>query len=274
LIWGIWPALSKFGIQQTLNTYDIAALRYLVAGIILAPLVWRKGLAGIGWPGAFWITLGAGFPYALASTGGLNFAPAGHFGVIAPSCMLITSTIGSHLFLSDRITVKRIIGLTGILAGVVLIGWQGLSGAEEGQWIGHIMFASAGFMWAIYTIKSRILLVDAVHATGLVSVLSLILYLPFYLAFGDPQIFNAPASEIVTQAIFQGFLSGFLALILYTRTVAILGAARGALFAALVPGIAVLLAIPVLREIPTMLEILGVLAVTAGMVYSLSLGRK
>ena len=59
--------------------------------MILAPLVWRKGLAGIGWRGAFWLTLGAGFPYAIASTAGLKFAPAGHFGVIAPSCMLIAS---------------------------------------------------------------------------------------------------------------------------------------------------------------------------------------
>ena len=84
----------------------------------------------------------------------------------------------------------------------------------------------------------------------------------------------APMQEIIIQATFQGFLSGFLALILYTRAVAILGAARGAVFATLVPGVAILLAIPVLDEMPNLLEISGVLAVTAGMVYSLSLGKK
>ena len=50
------------------------------------------------------------------------------------------------------------------------------------------------------------------------------------------------------QAVFQGVLSAIVALLFYTRAVAILGAARGAVFAALVPTFSLLLAIPLLAR--------------------------
>ena len=58
---------------------------------------------------------------------------------------------------------------------------------------------------------------------------------------------------------------------MYTRAVAILGAARGAVFAALVPSFSLLIAIPILHELPTQLQTIGVVLVTAGMVLALGL---
>ncbi len=71
--------------------------------------------------------------------------------------------------------------------------------------------------------------------------------------------------------MFQGVLSAIVALLLYTRAVAILGAARGAVFAALVPTFSLLIAIPLLHETPTELQLVGVTFVTAGMVFALGL---
>ena len=99
----------------------------------------------------------------------------------------------------------------------------------------------------------------------------MVLYLPLYFLFGDPQVFTAPLEEILFQGIFQGFGSAILALLFYTKAVALLGASRGAVFAALVPGIAVILALPVLGEVPTIVEIVGVCVVTVGMVAALGL---
>jgi drug/metabolite transporter (DMT)-like permease len=65
--------------------------------------------------------------------------------------------------------------------------------------------------------------------------------------------------------------TGLRALLLYTRAVALLGAARGAVFAALVPSFSLLLAIPLLQEIPTRLQLAGVVLVTVGMVFALGL---
>ena len=52
---------------------------------------------------------------------------------------------------------------------------------------------------------------------------------------------------------------------------AILGAARGAIFAALVPAVALLLAYPVLGEVPGVLELFGVTLVVLGMLQALGL---
>jgi len=273
LIWGGWPVVSRLGVQQTLAFTDITALRFAVAGLLLLPLVWRGGVGAVGWPRALLLAAGAGAPYVLCAVGGLTFAPAGHAGVIIPSCMLAFSTLGSWLFLGDRPGRDRLAGLGLIMAGVLLIGWQGLAQGAAGAWIGDLLFVAAGFLWASYTVASRAWSVDPLHGTALVSVLSFLLYLPTYLALGEPRLFVAPLSEVAFQAAFQGLFAAILALLFYSRSVALLGAARGAVFAALVPGVAIVLAYPVLGERPTWLELSGLAIVSLGMVYALGLRR-
>jgi drug/metabolite transporter (DMT)-like permease len=99
----------------------------------------------------------------------------------------------------------------------------------------------------------------------------MVLYMPGYVLLAGAQLAAAPWREIVIQGVFQGVLSAVVALLLYTRAVAILGAARGAVFAALVPTFSLLLAIPLLHELPTQLQLTGVVLVTAGMVFALGL---
>lgn len=273
LIWGAWPVVSRFGVQQSLTPYDITALRFGVAGLLLLPLVWRRGLGGVGWTGALVLAAGAGVPYVLVTVGGLALAPAGHAGVIVPSCMLTFSALGSWLFLGDRPGRTRLTGLAVIIAGVLLIGWEGLAGSGAAVWAGDLMFVAGGLFWAIYTVGSRYWSVEPLQATALVSVLSMVLYLPVYIAFSEPQIFIAPLSETLFQGLFQGLFAAVLALLLYTRAVALLGAGRGAVFAALVPGFAVLMAYPALGEVPSWRELLGVAVVSAGMIAALGLHR-
>ncbi|MFD2205287.1 DMT family transporter [Kiloniella antarctica] len=272
LLWGAWPVVSSLGLKgNTLTPYDITALRFAVSGIVLLPLILRKGVKGIGWPGALLFAFGAGAPYMLLTVTGLNFAPASHMGIVAPSCMMTISTIGSWFILGDRPSKNRLFGLGIVILGVAILGWKGLSSSGENQWMGHLLFVAGGGCWACYTVGTKYFKADPLHATALVAVLSMVLYLPLYFLFGDPQVFTAPLEEILFQGIFQGFGSAILALLFYTKAVALLGASRGAVFAALVPGIAVILALPVLGEVPTIAEIIGVCVVTLGMVAALGL---
>ena len=274
LIWGAWPVISRLGVQQTLTAYDITALRFGVAGVILLPIVWRKGAAGLGWGRACVLACGAGVPYALTMVVGLSFAPAAHAGVIGPSSMLVFSTLGAWLALGDRPTAARLTGLAVVLCGVALIGQGSSEGGNGDEWIGHGLFVAGGLCWATYTVASRAWSVDPFHATALVAVLSMAAYLPAYLALGGASLLAAPVAEIALQAVVQGVLAAVLALVFYTRAVAILGAGRGAVFSALVPPIAVLLAAPVLGETPGWPELLGAAAVTAGMIRVLSARRR
>ncbi len=102
----------------------------------------------------------------------------------------------------------------------------------------------------------------------------MILFLPLYAIFVGPAVFAAPVSELLFQGVYQGIFVSILALTFYTRAVMILGAGRGAIFTALIPGLTVILALPLLGEIPTGLEIAGVIAVSLGMILALGLIRR
>ena len=71
--------------------------------------------------------------------------------------------------------------------------------------------------------------------------------------------------------IVQGLLTAIVALLLYGRMVAILGASRGAAFVALTPAMTALMAIPVLGEWPSTLDGMAIALSSAG-VYVVSGG--
>jgi drug/metabolite transporter (DMT)-like permease len=257
--------------SDALDAWDVTALRFGVAGLILLPLFVRRGLGELGSLRALFLSIGAGAPYVLLTAGGLAFAPAGHMGVITPSCMLLCSTLGGTWILREPLLAARIVGVGAITLGLVALGWDGLANHGDLTWLGDTMFALGGLFWASYTIASRRWNVAPLHATAVVGVLSMVLYLPGYAWLAGDGIVTAPWRDLVVQGVFQGVLSAVVALLLYTRAVAILGAARGAVFAALVPAFSLLVAIPLLRETPTTLQLAGVAIVTVGMVLALGL---
>jgi len=76
----------------------------------------------------------------------------------------------------------------------------------------------------------------------------------------------APAAEIAMQAIYQGVLVVFVAMMLYSFAVRSLGGQTVALLMAIVPGLSALAAVPVLGEPLSLHTIAGLVAVTMGAV--------
>ena len=88
-IWVGWILLTRFGVTTSLSPYDITALRFGCAGVLLSPIVIRRGLAvrQVGLPLLAVICAGAGVPYVLIASGGLQFAPAAQAGALIPGTM-------------------------------------------------------------------------------------------------------------------------------------------------------------------------------------------
>ncbi|MGB0848895.1 MAG: hypothetical protein ACPGSM_19330, partial [Thiolinea sp.] len=76
---------------------------------------------------------------------------------------------------------------------------------------------------------------------------------------------EAEMSTIIFQALFQVLGPGFLAVILFALAAMHLGPTLTAGFSAVVPAMAALLAIPVLGEVPGMVQWLGILLVSIGL---------
>jgi drug/metabolite transporter (DMT)-like permease len=270
-IWSGWIVVARLGLKTSLTPWDIAALRFGVAGLVLLPYVLRKGLGlqNLGWIGLASIVLGGGAPVLLANAG-LLFAPAAHAGALFPGVMPLMVALLAAIVLREEFTLAKRIGFALILPGVMAIAW-GTGGAIGWQSAGHALFLGSGLAWACYTVAMRHARLDGLHAAAIAAVGALLLYLPAYMVFADASITKAAWADIALQAIVQGLLTAIISLVLYGRAVGILGASSGAAFAALCPAMTALMAIPILGEWPTSADWMAIASISAG-VYVVSGG--
>jgi drug/metabolite transporter (DMT)-like permease len=270
VIWGAFPVVTRLGIEHTpLDMYDITFIRYGVSAILLLPFLLSNGLKGLGWRQIALMVIGIGAPYMLVVSQGLTYAPVERFAVVTPGSMIIFSVVLSSYFLKSRLTRYELTGIAAIIAGACLIGFKSFHYPVFGNQYTYAIFVVGGLMWSIYTISTRVFSVDSMHATAIVSVFSTLLYLPFYILLKGSSILQAPPHDIIVQAVYQGVFVSTLALFFYSKAVFFLGPSIGSTFAALVPGMAVILAAPILDEQPSPLSIAGLAVVTVGMVLCL-----
>jgi drug/metabolite transporter (DMT)-like permease len=271
-IWSGWIVVARLGLRTTLTPWDIAALRFGVAGILLLPYVLKNGLAidRLGWVGLAAIVLGGAAPVFLANSG-LLFAPAAHAGALFPGVMPLMVALLAAALLKEKLTTAKKVGFALILPGVLAVAWG--SGGQLGslQNVGHGLFLGAGLAWACYTVAIGRARLDGLHAAAISAVGAMILYLPIFVLLPGGALATAPWGDVALQAVVQGVLTAIISLLLYGRAVSILGASSGAAFAALCPAMTALLGIPGLGEWPSMLDWVAISLISVG-VYIVSGG--
>ncbi len=272
-IWASFIVVSRLGVKTSLSPWDVAAIRFSVAGLLLLPHLWSKGLAldRLGWTGVAATIMGCGAPMVLLVNVGLLFAPAAHGGALFPGVMPLMVAILAAAILKEPFTPSKTVGLSLIVIGAIGIVW--ITGGAVGttQNIGHALFLAAGFVWACYTVAMRRSRLDGLHAAAIAGVGSFVLYLPGYALIAGTSVFKAPPLDIALQAIVQGVLTAIVALLLYGRMVSLLGATGGAAFVALTPAMTALTGIPILGEWPSAVDWGAITVISIG-VYAVSGG--
>lgn len=272
-IWAAFIVVSRLGVRTSLTPWDVAAIRFGTAGVLLLPYLVKKGLAldRLGWIGLAAISVGCGAPMVLLVNAGLLFAPAAHGGALFPGVMPLIVAMLAAIILKEAATPQKNVGLVLIVLGAVMIVWATGGTLGTRQNIGHVLFLCAGLAWAGYTVAMRHARLDGLHAAAIAAVASLVFYVPIYAALSRGSLFNAPVADVALQSVVQGILTAIVALLLYRRMVSILGATAGAGFVALTPATTALLAIPVLGEWPSVTDWLAITVISVG-VYLLSGG--
>jgi drug/metabolite transporter (DMT)-like permease len=272
-IWAAFIVVSRLGVTTGLTPWDVAAIRFAVAGVVLLPYLLRRGLAldRLGWQGVAAIAIGSGAPMVLLVNAGLLFAPAAHGGALFPGVMPLMVALLAAAILKEAFTPQKTGGLMLIILGAVGIVWA--SGGTFGTWqnVGHMLFLCAGLAWAGYTVAMRRARLDGLHAAAIAAATSFVLYLPIYATVAGPALLKAPLFDVTLQAVVQGILTAIVALLLYGRMVAILGATSGAAFVALAPAMTAVLAILVLGEWPPATDWMAIALISFG-VYLVSGG--
>jgi drug/metabolite transporter (DMT)-like permease len=265
-MWAAWVVAVRLGLRTSLKPWDITAIRFAVAGLILLPYLLRKGLAvdRLGGWGLAAIVLGGGAPMVLLSYGGLAFAPAAHAASLYTALIPLYVAILAAVVLGEAFTAAKRIGLVLIVVGAFGIVWGAGGTIGSQQNIGHALFISAGILWACYTVALRKARLDGLHAAAIAAVVSLIAYVPVYALYFGTSLFNAPWRDLALQAFVHGVLVAVVSLVFYGRAISLLGASSGSAFAALAPAITAILAIPILGEWPATSDWIAMILISIG----------
>lgn len=291
-IWTLFVILGRFGVTGSFTAWDLAFLRFSFAAIAVLP-IWFLRPAGrrLGAlpPGrAIVVAMTGGLLFTCLAYAGFSFAPAAHGAVLMTGTLPFWVALAGWMVLGDRIGHRKLGSLALILLGVMFLGWQsivltqtasigavsigGPGHASTGAWRGDILFPLAAMSWAVFVVLLRRWQVNALDATLASALICCVVYTPVYWLFLPKNIMHAPWAEILLQGVFQGMLAMVLSMWLYTRVVQAFGPSRTAMITAVCPGLAALIAVPVLGEPLSAFILFGLAAVTAGMLLGVTGG--
>jgi drug/metabolite transporter (DMT)-like permease len=268
--WGAQAVVARSGTVAGYTPLDLAALRYIAAGLVLAPFAWRarQALAAIGLKRLVVIAIAGGAGNALLFSWGLVHAPASHGGTIAPITAAIMGAVLGIPLLREWPTRGRVVAIGVIVAGVALIGWDGIGGEHPGAWRGDLILLCAGTSWAAFTLLLRRWRVPALAGNAAVCCLSALMLVPVWLMLGMGSVPGQPIGMTLLQMVAQGLIASALATTLYARAGELLGATRTACLTALVPVMAVMLSVMVLAEPLGWAKLAGVTLAVGGMLVA------
>ena len=266
LIFGSNFAISRHAVLHGLTPHDLLAVRFAMAGTLLLPLFLQPGLSscgGVGWKQGLLLFVSSGFPMTYLMLTGLTLAPAAHGATIGPGTVTVIGIVGSVVLFGAVLTRNLIIGIAGVVAGLACLAIAGTTGANESTLRGDLMFLGVGLLWGFYPLMIQLWKVDGLRATAIVSVLSMT-WLPIYFLFFFRGFDIAPWWVLLFHAVYQGVLNVIVGLWIWGWAAHVLGQAVGR-FPPLIPVTGTLLAIPVLGEVPSSLQLAGIVLIIGGL---------
>ncbi len=295
LIWSSFIVVARASAAHNLLPLDIGFLRIVGASCVLLPWGWwlmraqrqageRVGsLMGLS-PLPLRVTAIAGLfgsmLYAMLAYSGFFFAPAAHASVLMPGSLPLWTSLLAMVVLHDKITRARAVGLICIVLGDLLVGGASLLKAFDGGevWKGDLMFMSAAFCWACYSVMVRRHALDPVRATIAITAFSCVSFVPIYglsawMGWVPSHLGSAPAAEMVFQAVYQGLGSVVISGITFNVMIRHFGPVRSTMITALVPGLSALGAVMFLGEPMHLNLIAGLAMVTCGILFGVRLPK-
>ena len=262
LIWTGFLLFSRLSAAQSLTSWDVAALRYAGAFLLILPLLARRG-----WPllppwRAMALTATGAFGFALCAYAGFGYAPAAHAAVLQPGLLPFLAAATWWFAFNEPWGRRRTVSLVLVAAGMALLA-SDTFGSHPGAWRGDLLFIAACSCWTGYMYLIRRWRVPAFEATGVLAILAAPIYLPVWWVALPSTMGAASPGVVAFQLAYQGFAM-VVAGLLFTQAVVKLGAPLTSTITALTPVLVVLGAWPLLGEALGAAGAAGVGLVTLG----------
>jgi drug/metabolite transporter (DMT)-like permease len=275
-IGALYTVFARWGIAQGLQSPDLTVLRFGVAGVLMLPVLvwaWRRDAAQFTRRWRVWaaVALLAGTPFGLLMFGALQFAPASHAAVFPFVAMSLMGMVLGAMVLGERLGRRKLVGMGVVLLGLILVSGVDAASFTARAALGDVMFLAAGTLWAGFGIVLRKHRLDPLLATAVVSLSALLTYVPVYfLSVGAGRLLAAVPQVFWTEVLVQGVIAGAGTLFAYAKMVSLLGPGRAAVFPALAPGLAALMAWPVLGHVPSIPEAAGLVVAMVGLILAVT----
>lgn len=255
----------------------LAFFRWLCATIIIAPFALKSfyaerkeiksNLPFLFWSALFGITLFNTLVYVAG-----HYSPAINLALIGTTSSPVMSIILAAIFLKERISIIRIVGLGICIIGIILLlsqgSWDRLRGFHfsPGDW----WILGAALSFAIYNIfaKRRPKAISPINFLFLTFAIGTLLLLPAYYweqKTAEPVNWNTQLFLII---LYLGAGTSVIAFLLWNEAIRRLGAGRTALFGNLIPVFSTLEAVWLLGEEITAIHIISGLLVIGGLVIA------
>lgn len=262
-IWGWWMSATRLAAQQGIAPLDVALMRYAIPALLLLP-VWMPTLRKLKHAPRWSVIamLGWGAPFLWLVTASLKESNVVYFATIVPCTMPIFAVLAERVFFNKKATRIQVIGFTLIGVAALLVIVNAISGGGTSlPSLGYMFLAAAG--WACYVVAFRHTGLSAAQGAAWVCTASTVIILVVKLILGT-ELLPLTTEQIIFNALAQGFISGFIAVLLYTIAIGRLGPAQAASFSVLMPILGSFFAWVWLNETPSSYNLFALALGTIG----------
>jgi drug/metabolite transporter (DMT)-like permease len=270
ILWAGAFVVGKLSVS-TVPPEMVAFLRFFLAGLVLAGLMFVRERAGMRLARKDWLlVLGLGASgiaaYNLLFFRGLHYAPSSDGSMIIPTLNPLLTMFAAAPLLGEKLTSRKLLGAAISLVGQVLL-FGALLKAAAGDPVrlkGDLFFLASAVCWSAYSIFGRkaAMRFTPLAATAWATLTGVVIMLPFAL-------FTFPGSSGYTgafwaDAVYLALGATVLGFVLWSRGLERLGASRAAIFINLVPVFSVTLAVLFLGEQVHAVQVVGMCVVLCG----------
>jgi drug/metabolite transporter (DMT)-like permease len=265
------------GVIKDIPPVTLAFYRWFTATIIIAPFAWKYFFTELKIiKERFW------FFFLAAVTGVSMFNTfvyiAGHYSsainmaIIGTCSSPIMSVILARIFLKEKISTLRIVGMTVCVLGVLLLLSKGdihnliSFRFTKGDW----WILAAALSFAIYNtmVKKKPKEIHPVNFLFTVFLLGTIILLPFYFSELNNKGGIAVNTSNILTIIYLGLGTSVICFYIWNKAIAVLGTGRTALFGNLIPVFSSIEAVIILHEQFSWIHIVSMILVFAGIIIT------
>ena len=248
-IWGGFTILSRLNLHWHVSAWDLVAMRFAIAFLILMPvLIYKKDLAFLWHPRPVILALTGGLAYCLTVYTAFLHAPAAHAAIFLNGCIPLCTAVAAYLLFKQPFDKHTWLSLSIMLSALALMSYLMLHEQASAFGIGDILFFLSAVWWGIFTVLLKQWKLSAWHSMASVAIWSALIYLPIYILFIPKHFQEAEPVHLLVQGVFHGVLVVIIATLTYVAAIERLGAFKTGSIVTLAPFIAAIIAVPLLNE--------------------------